>query len=126
MYGASASSLDACIRQPGIEQSESCLCITLRDQQAGKDKRFLLLLDKPKVLAKLLYDGRPPLRGGKIRGRQREARLVRKYLPVEIRPPVLLRETNELLQQLLRLEGLVASMHSTIQNERTGHKAGLV
>jgi hypothetical protein len=62
--------IERVIYQPGIEQSESCLCITLREQQAGKDKRFLLLLDKAKVLAKLLYGGRPPLRGGKIRGRQ--------------------------------------------------------
>src|SRR5947209_16139330 len=38
--------IERVIYQPGIEQSESYLCITLREQQAGKDKRFLLLLDK--------------------------------------------------------------------------------
>src|SRR6266699_1924239 len=121
LYFTSASSLSVRLRQPVIEQVESCFCFSLRDAQADNDERLPLLLNKAKVLTELCYRSQPSLHRGQIRDRKLEACLFRQNLPMEIQPSAFQCQDNQFLQQVLCLCRRASSVQYTGQHKRTGH-----
>ena len=61
-----------------------------------------------------------------VSGRQREARLAREYLAVEISPSTLLRQDNKPVQQLLCLFNLSTSVQHAGQDERSWNQGKLL
>src|SRR5436305_7074399 len=121
LYFTSASSLGARLRQPMIEQVESCFCFSLRDLQADKDERLPLLLNAAKVLTELCDGSQPSLHRSQIRDRKLEACLFRQNLSMKIEPSAFQRQDNQFLQQVLCLCRRTSSVQYTGQHERTGN-----